>query len=128
MGMAGLPAPVLVVDDDADTRDALATTLEHARYRVLTAIDGMNAFFVLDHASTAPCLILLDLIMPVMNGLEFRERQMRRNRFADIPVVLMSSYGEVVPVDDVLRELARLEKPIDDARLLAAVARHCCGG
>ena len=59
---------VLVVEDDADTRDTLAEVLQEDGFAVLTASNGREAFEVLNSASTKPSVILLDMMMPVMDG------------------------------------------------------------
>ncbi len=66
---------VLVVDDDDATRDSLAEVLDEDGFAVLTASNGREAFEVLNSASTKPSVILLDMLMPVMDGWEFRKAQ-----------------------------------------------------
>jgi CheY-like chemotaxis protein len=80
---------VLIVDDDADVRELLRVALETEGYRVACVANGRDALNHLrSHAET--CLILLDLLLPVMDGRQFRKAQLRDRSLAWIPVVLMS--------------------------------------
>src|SRR5690349_16993945 len=81
---------VLVVDDDADIRETVSLILEDEGYEVQSAQDGAAALGVL-RAGPLPDVILLDLMMPVMNGWQFREQQTRDPRLAAIPVVVLSA-------------------------------------
>ena len=89
---AGRTRPViLVVDDDVDALEALSLVLEEADFDVLRATNGLEALGQLGDRG-GPCdLILLDLMMPVMNGWDFRRKQMAITAFAGIPIVLMSA-------------------------------------
>jgi len=117
---------ILIVDDDPDCRETLADILRAEGYRVSCAANGQEA---LDHLQThsQPELILLDLIMPSMNGWEFRRRQQADPALAAIPVVVVSALGstreEVSSVDAV----AYLMKPFSLENLLHTVGR-CCRG
>jgi CheY-like chemotaxis protein len=117
------PRVVLVVDDDADIRDMIAQALELEGWCVLGAANGEEALRIA-RRSPRPDVILLDLMMPVMNGWEFMEAQRRDAALVAIPVVLISG-------DERLKEKARtahvagfLKKPMDLVELLDAVERH----
>jgi CheY-like chemotaxis protein len=110
---------VLVVDDDPDVRVLLETYLELEGFVVLTASNGSDALARLHH--TKPSVILLDLMMPVMDGVEFRRRQQTLPELRDIPVVCLSA-----------RQTARLlgvadcvGKPFELETLVAVLRRHC---
>jgi CheY-like chemotaxis protein len=114
--------PILLVEDDAGARDALSDILRDEGFEVATVENGREALDYLQ-SSPAPCLILLDLVMPVMDGWEFRERQLREPRLSTIPVVVLTATAGQgvagVATSDILR------KPVDFGALLEHVERHC---
>ena len=119
-GEARRPRPVLVVDDERDIREALQDLIGCAGYEVHTAANGRDALGVLSTIPT-PGLILLDLMMPVMNGREFIAHVQGVPSYRDIPIVVLTS----APVT--LRGvMALLRKPPDLDDLLAHVT-HLCG-
>lgn len=114
---------VLVVEDDDAIRHAISILLSDEGYRVTGAADGREALEALEDGDP-PAVILLDMTMPGMNGLEFRAEQLRHDDLARIPVVLCTA-------DDRAREKARdlgvvetLPKPFEPETLLAIVARY----
>jgi CheY-like chemotaxis protein len=117
---------VLVVDDDADTRELLRVALAADGYAVATASNGRDALDHLrSHAET--CIVVLDLLLPVMDGVQFRTAQLHDRSLAWIPVVVMSG---AVDADHQARELGArrvLRKPLhlDDVRL-ALRGIGCC--
>jgi CheY-like chemotaxis protein len=125
-----MPAPtacnplVLVVDDDLPTREALALILAAEGYRVRTAPDGLAALSELRDGDR-PCLIVLDLMMPVMDGWQFRHEQRRDPRLADIPVIVCSAAGRVRQRAADLQAIAYFDKPLDPMDLLAAIRHYC---
>ena len=94
--------------------------LESEGYVVLSAENGEEALTVL--AKGQPCVVLLDLMMPVMDGWDFMRAVKEDSRFEDMPVVVCSAYTEK-PAEGVRRVL---KKPLDVNKLLAAVAEYCC--
>ena len=117
-------APVLVVDDNIEVRQAFASLLEGEGYRVAEADDGVAALRLLREGQIHPCLILLDLMMPRMTGWDFRAEQSRDARFARIPVLVVSA-DPLASQAMHLGAAAVLNKPADLDRLLELVARHC---
>jgi CheY-like chemotaxis protein len=116
---------VLVVDDDQDALDVIATVIEEAGHDVMRARNGREALQQL-HDSQGRCdLILLDLLMPVMNGWDFRRRQRETPAFARIPVFLMSAGAHLAVVRDELQASGCVAKPIDAGEILDVVKRHC---
>lgn len=115
------PRPsVLVVDDDDDLRDSFRDALEDEGYRVLTARNGYEALRTL-RSEPPPAVILLDLMMPVMNGWQFRTAQQLNPKLADIPVVIVTAG---LHSDAATRDLAAhrcLKKPVSVEDLLEAV-------
>jgi len=114
----------LIVDDDADTRVALAGLLEDAGYDVLCAANGREALVRLSVSGVHCDLILLDLLMPVMNGWDFRQRQRATPEIANIPVLLMSAGAHLAVVRDELKADGSMTKPVDELDLLKLVKRH----
>ena len=114
---------MLVVDDDDESRDMLASVLANEGYSVATAADGLEALDLLE--SIRPELILLDVQMPRCDGAQFRQTQRRNRDWIRIPTVVMTGVEEE-PVLDVGVELA-LRKPIRRHDVLALAARYCTG-
>ena len=113
--------PILVVEDDHDVRDAMIEVLRAEGYETVPAVDGQEALGHLE-AGLEPCLILLDLMMPRMNGWQFMEQQ--RVRESNAPIVVVSAYG----TGDEVRSAgvaAYMRKPVDVEQLLGLIARHC---
>jgi two-component system, chemotaxis family, chemotaxis protein CheY len=116
---------LLLVDDDDDIRETLAEALVESGHHVIQARDGQAA---LDHLATAqelPGLILLDLMMPVMDGIEFRRRQVAHAPWSAIPVVLLSADPGARERGRDLALAAILLKPVKLATLLDAIAQLC---
>jgi two-component system, chemotaxis family, chemotaxis protein CheY len=116
---------VLVVDDDSFIREMLEQLLEDEGYSVASAADGEEALSYLQQQQTPPCLILLDLMMPRMNGWEFRAAQRRDPLLAPIPVVTISAHADLLATADPLDATAHFPKPIDMARLITTINRYC---
>jgi two-component system, chemotaxis family, chemotaxis protein CheY len=110
---------VLVVDDDQDIRESLRELLECEGYRVRTAADGAEAVAAMDEE--APCFVILDLMMPVMDGWEVAGRMHDEERLASIPVCVVTATPEWAPADSA----CVLRKPIDLDTLLALVNERC---
>lgn len=114
--------PILLVEDSVKLRDAMVRLLEAEGYAVATAIDGEDALEQL-RSGLRPCLILLDLVMPRKDGLQFRTEQMRDGQLAAIPTVACSADGRLREKAESLG-LAFYHKPLDLRRMLEAVAQH----
>jgi CheY-like chemotaxis protein len=109
-------APVLIVDDNADTREVLGHVLAIKGYRSVTAADGQEALDYL-HGGGDASLIILDLRMPGMDGYAFRAAQMADPRLARIPVIVFTAS----PVTDLEHPAPLLRKGTDPGILLALV-------
>lgn len=109
---------LLVVDDDPDIREALGGVLEQAGYDVVSFGDARSALTWID-VGGLPDLVLLDLMMPGMNGWEFRAELDARPQLADVPVVVLSGAQDGSGV----RAEASLKKPVDLDVLLNAIGR-----
>jgi CheY-like chemotaxis protein len=116
---------VLVVDDDDDARGLLTSVLESAAYDVLQAGDGAEALRLLESPGARCNIILLDLMMPVMNGWDFRRKQRQNAALAGIPVLLMSAGAHIAAASGDLDAVGYMAKPVEVADLLAKVKQHC---
>ena len=115
---------VLVVEDDADSREPIAEVLAQEGFDVEVATDGAEALAQLGSGGR-PCVVLLDLRMPGMDGVEFRTEQMRDPALARIPVVMLS--GDDL-VDEKALELGIqhfIRKPIDVDHLIELIEHTC---
>ena len=115
---------MLVVDDDPDIRETLGLLLARHGYEVATAADGAEALQQLRRMSPPPCLVLLDLMMPRMNGFEVWET-MVSSELAPIPVLALTGAGPATTTRAQELRLEVLRKPIGLDQLLRAVARFC---
>lgn len=113
---------ILLIEDDDLLREGLRQVLEEDGCRVSAAADGAAAMVLLREGDESPCLILLDLMMPGMNGWDFLRLQGRHPTLSRIPIVVASAYPfaekEVLP-GIVLR------KPFSPARLKQLISDHC---
>ncbi len=116
------PGCVLVVEDDHDVRVAVRNALEDEGYRVLSVTDGRRALELLDRAGVEPPdLILLDLMLPVMDGWELAARLQSTPHLSGIPIAVMSAFDRIPPAGVV----EYLRKPVKPEALLELVARYC---
>ncbi|MDB4971241.1 MAG: hypothetical protein JWN44_6930 [Myxococcales bacterium] len=109
---------VLVVDDDADVRESLRMILEEEGYDVRTAADGAAA--VATMTRERPCFVVLDLMMPVMDGWEVSGWMRQEARVSSVPVCVVTATPEWAPAD-----MTVLRKPVDLTELLRLIACHC---
>jgi DNA-binding response OmpR family regulator len=120
---------VLIVEDDADTRDMLAALLLTAGFQPVAAEDGLEALHLLrtvkHRAPDTPCLVLLDLMMPRLGGDQFRRVQLGDPIVAGVPVAVMSGATDIEQRAQSLGAVATVTKPIDFNALLDVVRRHC---
>ena len=103
---------LLIVEDDADIRDSLGELLSAEGFEVATADNGKAALDHLAACQLLPQVILLDLMMPVMNGEQFRTAQLADDRYAGIPVVIMSAARDVTQTGERMKAAAILKKPL----------------
>jgi two-component system, OmpR family, response regulator CpxR len=110
--------PLLIVEDEVTTRNILTELLGKDGREIVTASDGQKA---LEHLTKVPppCLILLDLMMPRMNGWEFLRRKAADPLVADIPTIVLSGSGRPAGV------MHQLAKPVDVERLMALIDQYC---
>jgi DNA-binding response OmpR family regulator len=120
---------VLIVEDDADLREMLASALGIEGFHAVAAEDGLEGLHLLRavkrRAPTVPCLILLDLKMPRLGGHEFRRAQLGDPTVAGVPVAVMSGAVDIEQRAEALGAVATLTKPIDLEMLVGVVRRYC---
>ncbi|MET0592560.1 MAG: response regulator [Polyangiaceae bacterium] len=116
------PASVLVVEDNDDIRQAIGDILEGEGYEIALAEDGERALELLSELPR-PCLLLVDLVMPRLDGWQLLGMLAEDDRLATIPVVVLSAANDpkTAPIHPILK------KPIDLDILLQIVREHCCG-
>lgn len=116
---------LLVVEDDTDIRDAMVDLLNEHFGDAVGVANGALALNYLESAPQLPCLILLDLMMPVMAGDAFRAAQLENPRIADIPVVVVSAYRDVRSHAEKLNASAFITKPPSMNELAGVIDRYC---
>jgi len=116
---------ILIVEDDKDLRDSLCEALELEGYAAVCVENGQEA---LNHLATGarPCLILLDLMMPVMDGWTFRQELLKDQTLASIPVIVMTA-ATPARVAAVAAQVV-LYKPLHMAKVMNVVQEHCPEG
>lgn len=120
--MSKKSGPILIVDDEVEIRETLEVALAIRGWEVITVANGQEAIDLLA-SGKKPSLILLDLMMPVMNGWEFLIQRKRVDPSLEIPVVVVSAYTDRAPADSGIAD--SLQKPFDLARLFEIVERYC---
>jgi CheY-like chemotaxis protein len=118
--MSSTSTSILLVEDDQDIRESVSELLELEGYTTVSTINGRDALEQL-HRMEKPCLILLDVMMPVMDGHAFMKKIQEEQPLAGIPVVVMSASHK--PPEGAK---GYLSKPLDIDELLGWV-RSCCG-
>lgn len=113
---------VLVVEDSDDLRYLYEEALRNEGVAAVTAENGHIALELLRAADPKPCLVVLDLMMPVMDGWEFLRRRADDPTLAGVPVVVCSAAKTDIPSG-----IEFLKKPVDLKVLMATIERHCAG-
>jgi CheY-like chemotaxis protein len=113
--------PVLVVDDDEATREMLRYLVESAGCSAVTAANGREALEYL-RTGTTPCLILLDLMMPVMDGFSFDHELARDLQLSAIPTIVITAFGE--RATGLARHLSVVQKPLELEQILDLVNEY----
>jgi CheY-like chemotaxis protein len=123
--MCSQHALILVIEDDHAIRESLSELLEDEGYQVASATNGQEALEVLARVGP-PCVILLDLMMPVMDGYEFMGRKTADPQLASIPVVVITAAG-ASPIAGFIERAPPvvLPKPVRAEAVMRAVRQYC---
>jgi CheY-like chemotaxis protein len=113
---------ILIVEDDSGVRQMLETVLHMDGYNTMSATNGVEALERMRRKK--PCTILLDLMMPTMDGWQFRRRQLTEPSFAEVPVVCMTGHADPARVSHELG-VPCLKKPLDVDELLSEIEQRC---
>jgi CheY-like chemotaxis protein len=117
---------ILLVEDDDFIRQEISEALEDEGYRVATAAHGKEALAILAEGAR-PSVVLLDLMMPVMNGWQFRQAQAHHPAYSGIPVVVVTAAGSRADIPPIEAH-GWLAKPLDLERLLETIQPFCRAG
>jgi CheY-like chemotaxis protein len=121
--MAARKQTIMLVEDDDEARGLFAEILETEGFNVIAFANGREALEHLRNAE-APCLMILDLRMPVMDGAQLRSVMLQDRRLAKIPAIVVSAFAQAANTADL--SLAKvLKKPVDVTALLSVVRRYC---
>ncbi len=113
---------VLVIEDDHDIRVSVRSLLEDEGYQVLSVANGLAALSLLERSDELPSLILLDLMLPVMDGWHFAQRLRLNPRPANIPVATMPAYEDPPGPEGAV---GFVKKPVVAEALQRLVSAHC---
>jgi CheY-like chemotaxis protein len=122
MAQTATRCPVLIVEDDEDLREMMAQMLTLEGFESAAVANGREALEYLQDAEK-PDVILLDLMMPVMDGWEFRRQQQADPAIAPVPVIVLSALDQARA--STLEANAFLKKPLDFDHLLSLVRNYC---
>jgi len=121
-----MAASILVIDDDESIRELLRLHLSAAGYEVRLAKDAIEAGYSL--LANPPDLLIVDVLMPYMDGFEFVEALKADKTLPDIPVIFVTSVEDGEARGREMGAVGYLTKPVRADRLLALVAQHVPGG
>lgn len=111
---------IMVIEDDEDTRSAVCEILKHLEYDVTVALHGLDALAQL-RSGVRPDVILLDLMMPVMDGFEFVAEIRKQRAFADIPLLVTTAAGNAAVEAAKVTAAGHVQKPFHTEELLSAI-------
>jgi CheY-like chemotaxis protein len=115
---------VLLVEDDRELHEAMTAILDAEGYRVIGAFDGQQAIDRL-REGVRPSIILLDLMLPVKDGRQFRAEQLADPRLAAIPVIAYSGDARVADAARALRVEHWFKKPVNFGAMLEVISTYC---
>jgi CheY-like chemotaxis protein len=114
---------IFFIEDDASIREICVFVLEQYGYQVQVAKNGIEAQNLLQKLKTLPNLIILDVSMPVMNGLKFREWQLECLRISQVPTIIMSADTDIKKISQTMRADGFLKKPFDIEDLIFVIEK-----
>ena len=115
---------ILIIEDDDDLRDSLFELISLKGYKVEAVANGREALERLADVPV-PCLIILDLMLPVISGWEFRRQQLSDPRLSKIPTVILSGISNLETESRRLQAIACVSKPIDFDLLFKTIDEYC---
>jgi len=113
---------ILIVEDEESIRQLYQMMLEIENYNVLLASNGQEALEKLEKCPNLPCLVILDLMMPVMNGWQFVEAVKKVKEYADIPIIVVTAFRDKA---DTIKANGFMLKPIELDQFLKVVGKYC---
>jgi CheY-like chemotaxis protein len=116
---------ILMVEDDDDIREMVIEILEQHGFETEGATDGRDALHRLRTGARLPDVIFLDLLMPIMDGAQFRTEQLSDPTLAGVPVVVMSALNDGSARAERLEPIEFLRKPIHSEDLISLATRIC---
>lgn len=123
--VGGRDCYVLVVDDDPDMLESIERVLTNSGYQVVVAGDGTQALATMSSRRPLPCLVLLDLMMPAMDGFEVRAQMLGTPSLAEVPVVALTGAGRLAEQRSGELRAQILRKPMTRLALLGVVSEFC---
>ncbi len=115
---------ILVIEDDISIRELLVELLQSEGYLVVSAFNGVDGLKCLEEKRIDPDLILIDLMMPGMDGYKFREQQLKNVHWSKIPTIVMSAEANAKEKMKDLNITAFLSKPVELDTILKTIARY----
>lgn len=116
---------IFLIEDDRDVREALLEVLRDSDYRPLAVANGREALDRLRALRTKPCVILLDVMLPIMDGWEFRAAQRNDPDLRSIPVVVLTAHAQAKETAEEMQANGFLKKPVTLQTLLDTVEKFC---
>lgn len=115
--------PIMVIEDDDDIRELMKSLLEAEGYYPITAANGEEGLELLSNAPEKPCMILLDMMMPVMDGWTFSEETKKNALYKNIPLLAVTAFADQIALRENFQ--AVLKKPVRLDLLLDFVRHYC---
>jgi CheY-like chemotaxis protein len=116
---------ILIIEDDSEIRNTMIDFLEDEGFVVRAAENGAQGISILQESATLPGLIFLDIMMPVMDGIEFRSTQLKDVNYSKIPTVIFSADGRVNQKVDTAGTVEVLKKPVELDDVINLANKYC---